>query len=181
VVFIGPFEHHSNELPWRESAAEVVAIAEDSGGHLDLRHLERELVRHAGRPLRIGSFSAASNVTELLTDTGAVADAAGRLAGRRVANDSRSGADRMGHRGDDRLPIEAGRSEDVEAVDDRLGEGVSAPADRVAEPHVDRHVGVGHADVVPLHVGPDVVGAPSPLVRTVPTPMLSIVMWNCTW
>ncbi|HZG94222.1 MAG TPA: aminotransferase, partial [Mycobacteriales bacterium] len=24
VVFIGPFEHHSNELPWRESIADVV-------------------------------------------------------------------------------------------------------------------------------------------------------------
>src|SRR5579864_3215710 len=24
VIFIGPFEHHSNELPWRESIAEVV-------------------------------------------------------------------------------------------------------------------------------------------------------------
>ena len=26
VVFIGPFEHHSNELPWRESIADVVVI-----------------------------------------------------------------------------------------------------------------------------------------------------------
>src|SRR5688572_12141995 len=24
VVFVGPFEHHSNELPWRESIADVV-------------------------------------------------------------------------------------------------------------------------------------------------------------
>ena len=24
VVFIGPYEHHSNELPWRESIADVV-------------------------------------------------------------------------------------------------------------------------------------------------------------
>ena len=29
VVFIGPFEHHSNELPWRESIADVVVIPED--------------------------------------------------------------------------------------------------------------------------------------------------------
>jgi hypothetical protein len=27
VVFVGPFEHHSNELPWRESVADVVVIA----------------------------------------------------------------------------------------------------------------------------------------------------------
>jgi len=73
VVFVGPFEHHSNELPWRESIAELVVIGEDADGHLDLADLERQLARHADRPLRIGSFSAASNVTGILTDTGAVA------------------------------------------------------------------------------------------------------------
>src|ERR1700709_1745110 len=35
VVFIGPFEHHSNELPWRESIAEVGLIRQDSDGHHD--------------------------------------------------------------------------------------------------------------------------------------------------
>ena len=39
VVFIGPFEHHSNELPWRESIAEVVTISEDADGHIDEAHL----------------------------------------------------------------------------------------------------------------------------------------------
>ena len=63
VVFIGPYEHHSNELPWRESVADVVTIDEDSDGRIDLAHLERELLAHQDRPLRIGSFSAASNVT----------------------------------------------------------------------------------------------------------------------
>ncbi|MGZ8742726.1 MAG: aminotransferase class V-fold PLP-dependent enzyme [Nocardioides sp.] len=69
VVFIGPFEHHSNELPWRESIADVVAIPADADGHIDLEVLEAELVRHADRPLRIGSFSAASNMTGILSDT----------------------------------------------------------------------------------------------------------------
>lgn len=69
VVFIGPYEHHSNELPWRESIADVVTIDEDADGHLDLAHLERELIRHRDRPLRIGSFSAASNVTGIGTAT----------------------------------------------------------------------------------------------------------------
>ncbi len=73
VVFIGPFEHHSNELPWRESIADVVTIDADADGHVDLAHLERELIAHAHRPLRIGSFSAASNVTGIATDTVAVA------------------------------------------------------------------------------------------------------------
>jgi selenocysteine lyase/cysteine desulfurase len=72
VVFIGPFEHHSNELPWRESIADVVVIHEDPDGHIDLAHLEQELVRHAARPLRIGSFSAASNVTGIASDTHAI-------------------------------------------------------------------------------------------------------------
>ena len=38
VVFIGPYEHHSNELPWRESIADVVTIAEDADGRIDLDH-----------------------------------------------------------------------------------------------------------------------------------------------
>ena len=73
VVFIGPFEHHSNELPWRESIADVVVVPPDGDGHIDLDALERELVRHAGRPLLIGSFSAASNVTGILSDTDRIA------------------------------------------------------------------------------------------------------------
>ncbi|HYN74573.1 MAG TPA: aminotransferase class V-fold PLP-dependent enzyme [Candidatus Limnocylindria bacterium] len=69
VVFIGPFEHHSNELPWRESIADVVVIPEDLDGHIDATRLEDELSRFADRPLKIGSFSAASNVTGIVTDT----------------------------------------------------------------------------------------------------------------
>ena len=69
VVFIGPYEHHSNELPWRESIADVVTIPEDVDGHIDFGALSRELDRFAHRPLKIGSFSAASNVTGIITDT----------------------------------------------------------------------------------------------------------------
>jgi selenocysteine lyase/cysteine desulfurase len=72
VVFVGPFEHHSNDLPWRETIADVVTIPEDADGHVDLDALEAALVATADRPLRIGSFSAASNVTGILTDTRAV-------------------------------------------------------------------------------------------------------------
>jgi len=73
VVFIGPYEHHSNELPWRESIADVVTIDEDENGHIDMEHLRAELERHSDRPLLIGSFSAASNVTGIVTDTDAIA------------------------------------------------------------------------------------------------------------
>ncbi len=73
VVFIGPYEHHSNELPWRESIADVVTIREDREGHIDQAQLRAELERYADRPLRIGSFSAASNVTGIVTDTRGIA------------------------------------------------------------------------------------------------------------
>jgi len=69
VVFVGPFEHHSNEVPWRETIADVVTIHEDADGHVDLAHLEAELMRYADRPLKIGSFSAASNVTGIVSNT----------------------------------------------------------------------------------------------------------------
>ena len=74
VVFVGPFEHHSNELPWRESIADVVVIAEDADGHVDLADLEAELVRHKDRLLKIGSFSAASNVTGIVSNSCDIAD-----------------------------------------------------------------------------------------------------------
>ncbi|HEY3407696.1 MAG TPA: aminotransferase class V-fold PLP-dependent enzyme [Propionicimonas sp.] len=68
VVFIGPFEHHSNELPWRESIADVVTIHEDADGHIDQSELAHQLAAYADRPLKIGSFSAASNVTGIVSD-----------------------------------------------------------------------------------------------------------------
>ena len=73
VVFVGPYEHHSNELPWRETIADVVVIGADADGHIDLDDLSAQLARYASRPLRIGSFSAASNVTGILSDTDAIA------------------------------------------------------------------------------------------------------------
>ncbi len=72
VVFIGPYEHHSNELPWRESIADVVTIPEDADGQIDQEHLKRQLVNYGTRPLIIGSFSAASNVTGIVSNTKAI-------------------------------------------------------------------------------------------------------------
>ncbi len=68
VVFIGPYEHHSNELPWRESIADVEAIPLTPQGQICLDTLERKLQQYAGRTLKIGSFSAASNVTGVKSD-----------------------------------------------------------------------------------------------------------------
>ncbi|CAM8954720.1 unnamed protein product [Rhodiola kirilowii] len=74
IVFIGPYEHHSNLLSWRHSLAEVVAIGLDENGMLDMEELRAQLEKYqsAGRPL-LGSFSACSNVTGLWTDTRAIA------------------------------------------------------------------------------------------------------------
>ncbi|MAA65031.1 MAG: aminotransferase [Alteromonadaceae bacterium] len=72
VVFIGPYEHHSNELPWRESIADVVRIPLCRNGQLDGSALEKALLRYSDRTLKIGSFSAASNVTGIKTHVDAV-------------------------------------------------------------------------------------------------------------
>ena len=69
VVFIGPYEHHSNEIPWRESIADVVTIREDADGGVCRDDLRARLEEYADRPLKIGSFSAASNVTGIVSDT----------------------------------------------------------------------------------------------------------------
>jgi selenocysteine lyase/cysteine desulfurase len=68
VVFVGPYEHHSNEVSWRESLATVIEVRLDAEGGVDLEHLESLLLMPEYRDrLRIGSFSAASNVTGLKT------------------------------------------------------------------------------------------------------------------
>ena len=54
LVFIGPYEHHSNELPWRESIADVVTIREDADGRIDLARA-RARARGDRRPAGSGS------------------------------------------------------------------------------------------------------------------------------
>ena len=68
TIFIGPYEHHSNILPWRESGAEIVEIGEAEEGGPDLVELATELAAREGQTLLIGAFSAASNVSGIVTD-----------------------------------------------------------------------------------------------------------------
>lgn len=74
IVFVGPYEHHSNEIMWRQTLCDIVEIplAEDMG--IDLEALDKTVSdpRYAKRP-KIGSFSAASNVTGLKSDVYAIA------------------------------------------------------------------------------------------------------------
>ncbi len=68
VVFIGPYEHHTNELMWREAFVEVVVVGFDSRGFLDLEDLERKIsasdLQHREK---IVSMSAGSNITGIRT------------------------------------------------------------------------------------------------------------------
>lgn len=73
VIFIGPYEHHSNDVQWRETIADVVTIAETDDGLLCLADLEVQLKKYKNRPVKIGSFSAGSNVTGILTDVQPIA------------------------------------------------------------------------------------------------------------
>ncbi|MEL6616494.1 MAG: aminotransferase class V-fold PLP-dependent enzyme, partial [Bacteroidota bacterium] len=67
VVFVGPYEHHSNEVTWREGLCTVVEVALDCDGQVCLDDLATHLTdpRWEGRQ-KIGSFSAASNVTGVI-------------------------------------------------------------------------------------------------------------------
>jgi selenocysteine lyase/cysteine desulfurase len=76
VVFVGPHEHHSNLLPWREAGCEVVNVPAKSG-MVDLTALESMLSSnkygHHSNRLRMGAFSAVSNVTGVIADVDQIA------------------------------------------------------------------------------------------------------------
>lgn len=71
LVLLGPYEHHSNLLPWRECGAQVIELPEDAGGGPDLGALATALRAANGKRI-IAAFSAGSNVTGALTDVAAV-------------------------------------------------------------------------------------------------------------
>jgi selenocysteine lyase/cysteine desulfurase len=73
VVFVGPFEHHSNDLIWREWPVDLVRIPLGADGLPDLAVLDAGLAAHADRPLRLVTMAAASNVTGILCDVPRVA------------------------------------------------------------------------------------------------------------
>jgi len=74
VVFVGPMEHHSNEVTWREGLCTTVEIGLDADGQVDLADLETHLkdARWEGRR-KIGSFCAGSNVTGILAQVHEIA------------------------------------------------------------------------------------------------------------
>ncbi|MDX1798823.1 MAG: aminotransferase class V-fold PLP-dependent enzyme, partial [Candidatus Lokiarchaeia archaeon] len=75
VVFIGPYEHHTNEIMWRESLAEVVVIKLNKDGKIDLFDLEKKISdKKYDNRNKLASFSAGSNVTGIITDVYQIAE-----------------------------------------------------------------------------------------------------------
>lgn len=67
VVFITHMEHHSNQTSWLETICDVVIIEPNDKGLVNLNHFEHLLKLYHNRKLKIGSFTAASNVTGIHT------------------------------------------------------------------------------------------------------------------
>lgn len=67
VVFVTHMEHHSNHTSWFETIADVVQLKPDKDLLIDLNELETQLEKYKDRKLKIGSFTAASNVTGVET------------------------------------------------------------------------------------------------------------------
>ena len=67
VVFITHMEHHSNQVPWYETQADVVILPVDENNLPDTDKLNSLLEQYAERELKIGSFTACSNVTGTIT------------------------------------------------------------------------------------------------------------------
>ena len=67
VVFITHMEHHSNHTSWLETIADVVQLMPDKDLLVDPNQLRKELAKYRGRKMKIGSFTACSNVTGIST------------------------------------------------------------------------------------------------------------------
>jgi selenocysteine lyase/cysteine desulfurase len=81
VVFVTHLEHHSNHTSWLETIADVVVVPPDAQGIVELAALEVLLDAYRDRPLRIGAFSACSNVTGVATPVHAMAKLVHRAGG----------------------------------------------------------------------------------------------------
>ncbi len=67
VIFITHIEHHSNQISWYETIADVVLLKPDKDLLVDLDELRRQLKKYENRKIKVGAFSACSNVTGIET------------------------------------------------------------------------------------------------------------------
>jgi selenocysteine lyase/cysteine desulfurase len=66
LIIVGPYEHHSNELSFRESLANVKRVKLTDDGLIDLKHLKKILENNKDKEM-IASFCIASNVSGIIT------------------------------------------------------------------------------------------------------------------
>lgn len=66
VVFITHMEHHSNQTSWLETIADVVVIEPTEDLLVSPDNLRETIKNYTNRKLKIGSFSACSNVTGII-------------------------------------------------------------------------------------------------------------------
>jgi selenocysteine lyase/cysteine desulfurase len=67
VVFITHMEHHSNQTSWYECDVTLEIVQPNAQGLPSLTHLRQLLAQYKHRKLKIGSFTACSNVTGIKT------------------------------------------------------------------------------------------------------------------
>lgn len=66
VVFITHMEHHSNHVSWMECDVDVVIVPQGKDNLVDPKNLEDQLEKYKDRKLKMGAFSACSNVTGII-------------------------------------------------------------------------------------------------------------------
>jgi selenocysteine lyase/cysteine desulfurase len=67
VVFVTHMEHHSNQTSWLETIADVVVVEATENLLVDPENLIKALEKYKNRKVKIGSFTACSNVTGIVT------------------------------------------------------------------------------------------------------------------
>ncbi len=67
VVFVTHMEHHSNQTSWLETAADVIVLEPGADLLVNPDELRRQLEIYKNRKVKLGSFTACSNVTGIET------------------------------------------------------------------------------------------------------------------
>lgn len=66
VVFITHMEHHSNHTSWLETYSDVVLLEPDAHNLVNPDSLRKEIGKYKNRKMKIGAFTACSNVTGVI-------------------------------------------------------------------------------------------------------------------
>jgi len=68
VIFITHMEHHSNQTSWIETYTDVVLLEPDDKNLVDPDVLREEISKYKDSKIKIGAFTACSNVTGVIPD-----------------------------------------------------------------------------------------------------------------